>query len=806
MKHSEFKRIKNETNTQGGDSPRPVVMVCLSSSPSNKRVIRTAAKAAFPSLSGTVLSGDRLPEVFAGPSPEKESGAGQGPGIISLPSSDQESGTAPLTSSGQESGTTLPFPVYSDIDGSGKAPIALFVGQTGKEANEDSLLLENILYAREKGFEIHTVIGDDVPLAIAEFAKRAGVTDLFLGYSPPSFFLQARRPINERLLNYLPTVDIHIIPDPASSAYPESIRGNKGKPSLDLKDLMSVLAVMAAATFLSFAFYHSRFSNSNIITIYILAVLIASVMTSSRIYGLLAAILYVLLFNFLFIEPRFTLLVYDVTYLVTYLVTIVAALITGTVTIRMKNIARVSAENAYQAKILLDTSNQLEMASGSSEIIRTTSRQLVHLLNRAVLFIPFSQDSDGTFIVPAAAPLVFHEGGKNDPDIISRSPGAPLIFTAGEKTIPESVFGTEAQAMRWSAENNHQAGAFTSHYPECTCRYLSVYSGENRFGLIGISMNGRPFTDFENTILLSIVHECTMALDNERMGQQQREAEILAENERLRATLLRSLSHDLRTPLTSIYGNASNLLSHDKDLLPEDREKIYSDILEDSVWLNAQFENILSMTRLESSGGLNKTIENMEDVIEESLKHISPHPRHQVVFERPDQDLYAFMDTRLIMQVLVNLLNNAIKYTPDGSTVRVRMSQKDSMVCVEVADNGPGIPDEDKPHVFELFYTGKHILGDSYRSMGIGLNLCAMVLHAHGGEITVYDNDGMPDDGAAVPGSENGLVGESCPLGENGPVSSSPAGSGDQSSPAPSHGAVFRFTLPAAEIPLPVLK
>lgn len=782
MKHSEYKRNKSETNTQGGDSPRPVVMVCLSSSPSNKRVIRTAAKAAFPSLSGAALSGDRLTAFSAGPSPEKESGSGQG------------SGTAPLASSGQGSGTTLPFPVYSDIDGSGNAPIALFVGQTGKEANEDSLLLENILYAREKGFEIHTVIGDDVPLAIAEFAERAGVTDLFLGYSPPSFFLQARRPINERLLNYLPTVDIHIIPDPASSAYPESIRGNRGKPSLDLKDLMSVLAVMAAATFLSFAFYHSRFSNSNIITIYILAVLVASVMTSSRIYGLLAAILYVLLFNFLFIEPRFTLLVYDVTYLVTYLVTIVAALITGTVTIRMKNIARVSAENAYQAKILLDTSNQLEMASGSSEIIRTTCRQLVHLLNRAVLFIPFPQDSDGTFIVQAGGPLVFHEGGKNDPDIISRNPGAPLVFTAGEKTIPESVFVTETHAMHWSAENNHQAGAFTSHYPECTCRYLSVYSGENRFGLIGISMNGRPFTDFENTILLSIVHECTMALDNERMGQQQREAEILAENERLRATLLRSLSHDLRTPLTSIYGNASNLLSHDKDLLPEDREKIYSDILEDSVWLNAQFENILSMTRLESSGGLNKTIENMEDVIEESLKHISPHPRHEVVFERPDQDLYASMDTRLIMQVLVNLLNNAIKYTPDGSTVRVRMSQEGSMVCVEVADNGPGVPDKDKPHVFELFYTGRHIPGDSYRSMGIGLNLCAMVLHAHGGEIEVYDNDGMPEDSADVPG------------GGKGPRTSSPAGPGDHSSPAPAHGAVFRFTLPAAEIPLPVLK
>jgi two-component system sensor histidine kinase KdpD len=323
--------------------------------------------------------------------------------------------------------------------------------------------------------------------------------------------------------------------------------------------------------------------------------------------------------------------------------------------------------------------------------------------------------------------------------------------------------------MRWSVENRHQAGAFTSHYSECTCRYLSVYSGENCFGLIGISMNGRPFTDFENTILLSIVHECTMALENERMGEEQRKAEILAENERLRANLLRSLSHDLRTPLTSIYGNASNLLSYDKDLLPEEREKIYSDILEDSGWLNPQFENMLSMTRLESSSDLHKTVESMEDVIEESLRHISPHPDHKICFESSDQDLFAAMDPRLIMQVMVNLLNNAIKYTPAGSSVHVRMKQDSDMVCVEVADNGPGIPDEDKPHVFKLFYTGKHVLEDSYRSMGIGLNLCAMIIHAHGGEIEVSDNDRIPADGGA-------------------------------DTP---RGAVFRFTLPAQKIPLP---
>ncbi|MDO5476366.1 MAG: DUF4118 domain-containing protein [Eubacteriales bacterium] len=647
--------------------PRTLVMVCLSPSPSNKRVIRTAAKMASP-------------------------------------------------------------------DGK---PIALYVGMTGREAQEDSMLAENILFASENGFEIHTVQGNDISLAIAEYARRAGVTDLFLGYSPPPFFLQAKKPINEKLLSYLPTVDIHIVPDPASSPYPEAVRSGTNGIAWSLPDLLRVLAIMAAATLLSLWFYHSRFSNANIITIYILAVLIASVMTSSRIYGLIAAVLYVLLFNFLFIDPHFTLLVYDSAYLLTYLVTAVAALITGTVTIRMKNIARISAENAFQTRTLLDTVGKLERAADSEDVIRITCGQLVHLLDRAVVFCP-----------PEPPSPVSGEGSGPSPSADS----GVRIFPAGDKTISEETIAKDQEVIRWTMENRHHAGAYTSHFPDCSCRYLCLFSGENLFGSIGIAMEERPFTEFETTILLSIVHECTMALENERMGQVQREIEIRAENEQLRASLLRSLSHDLRTPLTSIYGNAFNLQSYDEEMPPEERRRIYAAMMEDAQWLNIQFENILSMTRLESGHGLYRTVENMEDVLEEALRHIASHPGHRIEVVAQDQMLFAEIDTRLLLQVLINLLNNAVKYTPEGSTVQVRMQLVETLpdapasmaqghwILMEVADNGPGIPDEDKPHIFELFYTGRHTVGDSYRSMGIGLNLCAQILRAHGGGIDVTDN------------------------------------------------------------------
>ncbi|MBR2729438.1 MAG: DUF4118 domain-containing protein [Lachnospiraceae bacterium] len=776
-----------------GKEQTPCVMVCLSPSPSNRRVIRAAAKLAAltPAVKGSAPAHGGLQLQEAAQSPA--SAQGQDHSV-----SGQQDAALPACSA---------RPVTA---------IAIYVGRTGREADEDSRLRDNIRFAREKGFEVHTMQGDDLPLAISEYARREGVTDLFIGHTPPPFFFQTKKAVHETLQSCLPDVDIHIIPDQASSSFPaalHSLKTDGGGISWNLQDLLRVLAVMTVATLLAAWFYQSRYSNANIITVYILAVLIASVMTSSRIYGLFAAVLYVLLFNFLFIDPRYTLLVYDSTYMMTYLVTLVAALITGTVTVRMKNIARISAENAYQAKVLLDTSDQLEMADGGEEIVRTTCMQLVHLLNRAVLFVP----ADGFFrILPGV-------GKPTDPAQslvgVSASSGfGAVVFPAGEKTIPASVLdqlrdsgrgtpapadtqargsrriipqdrahaeyaasgqtgsstgtqspagGVESRALRWTAENRRHTGAYTSRFPACRCQYLHIFSGDHSFGTIGIDMDGRPFTEFENTILLSILHECTMALENARMEQEQKKAEIQAENERLRAGLLRSISHDLRTPLTSIYGNASNLLTYEKDLQKEEREKIYGDIMEDASWLNTQFENILAMTKLESASTdgaspLRTTIENMEDVIDESLLHIAAHPACTIRFERNDQLLFVRADPRLLVQVMTNLLNNAVKYTPPGSTVQVsaqKTGDPQEWIVVEVSDNGPGIPDADKPHVFEPFYTGRNTLKDSYRSLGLGLNLCAQIIHIHGGEIEVLDN--RP------------------------------------------RGTIFRFRLPAAKIPLP---
>ncbi|MBR4164469.1 MAG: DUF4118 domain-containing protein [Solobacterium sp.] len=592
--------------------------------------------------------------------------------------------------------------------------LALYVGSYEKDVTHDKKLQENIALAKSFGAQIDVMESREITLTISEYAKRSKVTDLFIGSSVPSHILQSKS-IPEQLVAFLPEVDIHIIPDAKASAYPQAYKKTNGSV-WNIRDFLLVIGIMAIATCLSFWFYHSRFSNSNIITIYILAVLVASVLTSHQLYGIIAAVLYILLFNFLFINPRFTLLVYDPEYMVTYLVTIVAALITGSLAAKLKSIAWESAETAYQAKVLLDTSNQLQKAKDSGEMVRIACVQLSDLLKRDILF--YRVDASNNIVLEGMS-----------------------LQNAGADNIPQPS-DIEKEAILWTYENGHHSGAYTSHYADCKYRYLSIYTDDNRYGIIGIRMGDKRLTAFEKTILLSIINEFAMSLDNETMNKQKQVAEINAETERFRSGLLRSVSHDLRTPLTAIYGNAGNLYQNADALSDEEKLKIYYDIQEDAFWLNGQMENILSMTKLENHPDVTLSPMNVDEVIEESLKHLDPHfTEHHIHVQETEESYFALMDAKLIVLVLVNLLNNAIKYTPEGSHIEITKEKIDQLIWISVKDDGNGIPEEDKKQIFALYYTGKHSLSGSCRSMGIGLNLCDMILKAHKQKIEVLDNE-----------------------------------------------------------------
>ena len=203
-----------------------------------------------------------------------------------------------------------------------------------------------------------------------------------------------------------------------------------------------------------------------------------------------------------------------------------------------------------------------------------------------------------------------------------------------------------------------------------------------------------------------------------------------------------NISHDLRTPLTSISGNAGILIDNGSVLDEQKKMRLYIDIYEDSIWLIQLVENLLSVTRIENgSMDLHMEAELIEEIIQEALRYLERRSlEHPVHVQLSDDLLMAKMDARLIIQVLINLVDNALKYTPSGSPISVSARQEGKWVVIQIADEGPGIPEKHKSHIFEMFYTIGNRNGDNRRSLGLGLALCQSIINAHGGTINIRDN------------------------------------------------------------------
>ncbi len=595
---------------------------------------------------------------------------------------------------------------------------ALYVQTPAFEKMEEAdrnRLEQNIRLARQLGADTTTIFGDDVSLQIAEFARISGVTKIVIGRSNTGRrHFWAKPSLTEKLIEIAPNLDIHIIPD-ATVRIPYRAPAATVLKSLipQPRDLLVTLLLLIAATLVGLTFYSFGFTESNIITVYILCVLLTSLFTKGYACSVLCAVMGVVLFNYFHTEPRFTLHAYGAGYPVTFGVMLIASIITGTLASKLKDHAKISAQAAYRTKVLFDTNQLLQKAQDDNDILQITASQLVKLLDRDVVVYP---EQSGELVTGSLFPATDQQ---------------PQLFTSHEM-----------KAATWVWRNGHRGGATTRMYSDAKCLYLAIRINGKVYGVVGIHLQGAPLDDFENSVLLSILGECALAIDNSRNAREKELAAVLAKNEQLRANLLRAISHDLPTPLTSISGNASNLLTNYDKLDEEALRNTFSDIFDDSQWLISLVENLLSITRLEEGQmHFNMSPQLMDEVITEAMNHISrKSEEHTIRIACSDALLLARMDARLIIQVVINLVDNAVKYTPAGSEIMVSADKIEGFVRVQVADNGAGIPDAEKAHVFEMFYTGRQQVADSHRSLGLGLALCKSIINAHGGEITLTDN------------------------------------------------------------------
>lgn len=592
---------------------------------------------------------------------------------------------------------------------------ALYVQTGAGEKTADKERLDaHIHFAEKLGAKIVMTHGENVPLQIAEYAKLSAVTKIVIGQGNARrrhFF--SRPTLTEQLIEMVSNVDIHIIPDTVSTEpyrKPHQILYAE-KPSG--KDWLLTVLIFAACTVIGLVFQKLHFTDANIVTVYILGVLLTSIVTNGYLCSIAGAFLSVVLFCFFLTEPRMSFQTYAVGYPVTFVIMLVSSVLTGALAEKLKTHARISAQLAFRTQVLFDADRLLQQAKGSSDIFTVTCSQLTRLLNRSIIAYTVDHGvlSDARLY---ASPGTGKEIGLNQDD---------------------------QQAAGWVLEHRERAGASTAHFSSACCLYLAIRSEHDVYGVIGIPVQDETLDSFEYSILLSLINECALAMENSRNAMEKEKNAVLAKNEQLRADLLRAISHDLRTPLCSISGNADMLLCNGELLDASTRHQIYSDIYDDSEWLISVVENLLSVTRL-NDGRLKLKFSDQlfDEVIAESLRHVSrKHNDYHIVTEC-GEFLLVRMDVRLMIQVLVNLVDNAIKYTPAGSTIRIRATKMAPNVRICVEDNGPGISDEIKPYIFDMFYTGKNTIADSHRSLGLGLSLCRSIVEIHGSELLLTDN------------------------------------------------------------------
>ena len=592
--------------------------------------------------------------------------------------------------------------------------IALYVEDSESQNDEqDKIVHEHLNLAERQGAILTTIYGNDPATAIAQYAQVSGITKIVLGKSPGRRALFApKETLMSRLNELAPDVEIIIVPNHLREDNRRfSLKRELQKERLTPRDLVKTILILALCTGVGFLLSAAGLSLTNVVLIYILGVLAVALFTYGYIYSLLYSLFSVLIFNFFFTEPYYS-LQSSPDYFATFAVMFAAAILSSSLTNRIKTQSVLTANKAYQTEVLLSTSQLLQKAEDRNAILNVMLRQLSRLLEHSVLYY---DQTNGTL---AETPVLNEIEGDS---------GFDQVDLAGER-----------ETAQWVCRNGKHAGRSTRRWPQARCLYMAIRSENRVWAVVGIRADNLPSIDeYRKNLMISILDECALAIEKDHMTREKQRMEESARQEALRANLLRAISHDLRTPLTSISGNAAILLEDFGDLDESRKKALYASIYDDAIWLNGLVENLLTITRTENGTmKLNLQSEMVSDAIEEALRHLDRNAsRRKIVTDLKDDLLMARMDSALIVQVLINLINNAVKYTPENARITIGAKAEGEMAVLWVEDEGQGIPEGDEDKVFQMFYTGVKRSPDSRRGIGLGLALCRSIVQAHGGEI-----------------------------------------------------------------------
>jgi two-component system sensor histidine kinase KdpD len=569
----------------------------------------------------------------------------------------------------------------------------------------------NLRLAEDLGGRAAIRQAESVAEAVVAFAREHNVTKIIAGKPlRPRWVELLRGSIVDRIIRLSGPIDVYVIS--GAEEAPRKAEPRLLSPWRPWRAYVQSTVLVAAATLIGWPI-HLRIEPTNLVMLYLTVVVVAALYLG-RGPAILASVLSVVAFDFCFVPPRYTLVVADTQYVITFLGLLAVGLVVSTLAARVRDQVEAGRRREQQMAALYSLSRDLAAAASLEGVLEAVVAHVGETFGQAAaVMLPSGQDLQA----------------------VATTPGLSL----GED---------ELAVASWALEHRAPAGEGTDTLPAASLRYLPLTTARGAIGVLGVRPADRDLVPEQRRLLEAFASQAAVAIERTHLAEQASQVELLSATEKLQTALLNSVSHDLRTPLASITGVLSSLRRSGS--APDQGvrlDKETRDDLVETAWgeadrLNRFVGNLLDMTRLEA-GPLKVTKEpcDLTDVVGAVLGQLESRAadREVKVDVPPDLPLVP-MDFVLIAQVLTNLLDNALKYSPREKPVEVAARVAGDRLGLSVADRGSGIPPEELERVFDKFYR-VHRAEDAIGT-GLGLAISKGIVEAHGGTIEAVNRPG----------------------------------------------------------------
>ena len=543
---------------------------------------------------------------------------------------------------------------------------------------------------------------------VIHYAHKNNVTKIVAGKPMrPQWMEILRGSLVNELIHRSTDIDIYVVP---SSEHPHvPPEENPLRPHSHILAYLYSLLLVIAATSVGYMIGRT-ISPTNLVMVYLLAVVVSAIYLG-RGPSILAAIASVVAFDFFFVPPRYTFSVTDTEYLLTFIGLLLVGIVISYLTVQVREQAEAAQAREVQSTALYELGRDLTAIVGLDAIAQTVISHISQTFNReGAIFLP---EKEGPLKVYASSPT--------------------LVIADNELAVAD-----------WAFERGQTAGRGTDTLPDASMRYQPLKTARGIVGVLSIkpSNSAHYLTPDQRRTLDAFANQAAIAIERARLVEQTRQTEILEITDKLQSALLNSISHDLRTPLVSITGALSSLSEDAINLNEATRRNLIETARGEADRLNRLVGNLLDMTRLEA-GAVKVRAEpcDIQDVIGSALEQLdSRKENHSIVVNVPPDLPFVPMDFVLISRVLVNVIDNAMKYSPAGSPIEIEAHPASGYMEIEVADRGVGIPNEDLSRIFDKFYRVQR--PDNITGTGLGLSISKGIIEAHGGFIAAENRSG----------------------------------------------------------------